>query len=266
MTSLSKNSRARAVADTTSGTILAKVEIAAPPERVFRALTTPEEIVRWWGSDDVYRTTDWVQDLRVGGRWRATGKGSDGMPFSVEGEFLEIDPPRSLVQSWKPDWDKGPVTRITYRLQAIDGGTRVTIRHDGFSDPESCSNHAQGWPRVLDWLAGYSSPAADSGEQYFLCRLLPPRPSFALDMSEAERALMQEHLVYLRAQMNAGKVLIFGPVGDPKGPWGCAIVRAKDEAAVHALERGDPTIRSNLGFSYETLPFIRAVVPSWENP
>src|SRR5262245_47193804 len=142
MTSPNKNSPARAVADTASGTVLASVEIAAPPERVFKALTTPEEIVRWWGSDSVYRTTEWVQDLRVGGRWKATGKGADGSPFSVEGEFLEIDAPRRLVHSWKPEWDGGHVTRVTYRLEPIERGTRVTVRHEGFGDrAESCRNH-----------------------------------------------------------------------------------------------------------------------------
>jgi uncharacterized protein YndB with AHSA1/START domain len=68
---MSSKSSARAIADAGSGTILATVEIAAPPERVFRALTTPDEIVRWWGSDDAYRTTGFTADLQVGGRWHA---------------------------------------------------------------------------------------------------------------------------------------------------------------------------------------------------
>ena len=79
-----KNS-ARAIADAGSGIILATAEIAAPPERVFRALTTPDEIVRWWGSDEVYHTTGWTADLRVGGRWRAEGRGADGQPFAAGG-------------------------------------------------------------------------------------------------------------------------------------------------------------------------------------
>lgn len=264
MTTVEKNSAARAVADVNGGTILATVDIAAPAERVFRALTTPEEIVRWWGSDTMYRTKEWTQDLRVGGRWRATGLGSDGVPFSVEGEFLEIDPPRALVQSWKPDWDGGHVTRITYRLDAIAGGTRVTVRHEGFADRrESCEYHAQGWTSVLDWLANYSAPAAPGGDaRYFLCRLLPPRPSFPFDMNDAERAVMQEHVVYWTGKMEAGSAVVFGPVADPKGPWGLGVIRAKDEAEVREFEAGDPAIRSNLGFRYEVLPMLQAVTRS----
>lgn len=95
---------ARAVADLTEGVVLANVEIAAAADRVFRALTDPKELVRWWGSSDTYRTEEWTADLRVGGRWRGRGRSADGKPFNVEGEFSEIDPPRTLVQSWKPDW------------------------------------------------------------------------------------------------------------------------------------------------------------------
>ena len=261
MTTLDKNSPARAIADVNTGTILASVEIAAKPERVFRAITTPDEIVRWWGSDEMYRTKEWEQDLRVGGRWRAKGLGADGVPFSVEGEFLEIDPPRTLKQSWKPDWDGGHTTQLTYRLEEIAGGTRVTVRHEGFGDRhDSCRSHAYGWEAVLRWLGSFSAPAADSGGQWFVVRLLPPRPTFAFDMSEAERAMMGEHAGYWGSMLAAGTALIFGPVADPKGPWGLGIVRAKDEAAVRAIEAGDPAIRSKQGFRYEILPMPQAVL------
>ena len=47
----------RAVADLTEGTILATVEIGAPIENVFRALTSGDEITQWWGSPKMYRVT-----------------------------------------------------------------------------------------------------------------------------------------------------------------------------------------------------------------
>jgi uncharacterized protein YndB with AHSA1/START domain len=49
MTSVAKPGAARAIADLDRSTSLAQVEIAAPPERVFTALTDPAEVVRWWG-------------------------------------------------------------------------------------------------------------------------------------------------------------------------------------------------------------------------
>ena len=85
---MSSQRSARALADVNGGIILAEVEIAAPPERVFRALTQSDEIVRWWGSPDAYRTESWTADLRVGGSWKADGRGSDGASFTVGGVFL----------------------------------------------------------------------------------------------------------------------------------------------------------------------------------
>ena len=156
MTSLKS---ARAVADVSNGILLANVEIAAPPERVFRALTS-NDITLWWGSDDTYRTTKWTGDVRAGGTWVAEGVGPDGA-FSVRGEYLEVDPPHKLVQTWRAAWDGDHTTTITYRLEPIVGGTRVTLRHEGFGDrAESCRGHGNGWERVLTWLQTYLAGSA----------------------------------------------------------------------------------------------------------
>jgi uncharacterized protein YndB with AHSA1/START domain len=150
-------SRARAVADLTAGTVLATVEIARPAERVFRALTEPRELMAWWGSPETYRAHSWTADFRVGGRWRCDGKSADGRPYSVMGEFLQIAPPRRLVQTWQYDWEEGqPETKLTYTLDEILGGTRLTVRHEGFRSQEGCASHAKGWERVLDWLVAYT--------------------------------------------------------------------------------------------------------------
>src|SRR5262245_24888501 len=89
---------ARAVADVVDGLIVASVEIARPPERVFQALSTPE-ITEWWVNPGVFDTREWSGDVRVGGRWSASGI-ARGAPYTLEGEFLEVDPPRKLVQTW----------------------------------------------------------------------------------------------------------------------------------------------------------------------
>jgi uncharacterized protein YndB with AHSA1/START domain len=252
---------ARAIADVETGTILARVEIAAPPERVFRALTT-DDITQWWGSPDTYRTTAFTGDVRPGGRWRSDGIGADGKPFSVEGEFREVDPPRKLVQTWKAAWDGGNETTITYRLEPIAGGTLLTLRHEGFGDRvESCRGHGEGWERVFGWLARYLASASTRDEaSYFFCRLIAPRPTFAMDMNAAEAEMMREHAGYWKGLLDKGEVVVFGPVGDPKGPWGLGVVRAANEAAVNTLRDGDPAIRSGRGFHYEILPMLKAVV------
>lgn len=254
----SNSSHARSVADTTQGTILARIDIAVPPERVFRALTTAE-LANWWGSADMYRVTSFEIDLQPGGQWRSDGVGADGTPFHVSGTVLELDPPRKLVQTWQPSWATDePPTTVSYLLEAIETGTRVTLRHSGFGErAASCESHANGWERVLSWLASYVAPQPQL--RFFLCRLLPSRPSFMQDMSAAEREVMQAHAAYWRNKLSEGHVIAFGPVADPAGGWGVGIVAVRDEAELHEFQREDPAIQSNIGLRYEVLPMVAAV-------
>jgi hypothetical protein len=55
---------------------------------------------------------------------------------------------------------------------------------------------------------------------FFFCRLIPPRASFMVDMTPAEREVMQQHAAYWRVLLAEGKAIAFGPVADPKGAWG----------------------------------------------
>ena len=91
---------------------------------------------------------------------------------------------------------------------------------------------------------------------HFLLKLRPPRTSFISDMTEAEAGLMSEHAAYLRT---AQGVLLFGPVVDPAGAWGLAVVSVQDEDAARAITAKDPLIRANTGSSYEILPMVSAV-------
>jgi uncharacterized protein YciI len=95
---------------------------------------------------------------------------------------------------------------------------------------------------------------------HFLCKLLPPRPTFALDMSEAERAAMGAHVAYWTGLAERGTALIFGPVLDPAGPWGMGVIAAEDLAAVQALTAADPAIQAEIGLRYEILPMMTAVL------
>lgn len=244
---------ARSIADVTQGDILAQVEVAAPPERVFRALTT-EELTKWWGADELYRTTRFTMDPQPGGYWRTDGVGADGTAFHVQGEVLEIDPPRRLVQTWHSSWDTA--TTVTYTLEPIEGGTRLTVRHTGFRGrPQSCESHGNGWERVIGWLEAYLKPS--TARRVFLCRLMPPRSTFMQDMSEAERAIMQAHAGYWHRKLAEGVAIAFGPVADPSGGWGLGLVEVRDEMELNELQAGDPAVKAGLGFRYETLPVLR---------
>jgi uncharacterized protein YndB with AHSA1/START domain len=248
---------AMAVADTSEGIVLARVDIMAPPERVWNAITT-NELTKWWGSPDMYSTTKHTIDLRVGGAWKSEGAGADGSAFDVSGEVIEVDAPKRLVQTWKPSWETGPATKVTWTLEAIDGGTRVTVRHTGFTDPRACGDHASGWERVLGWLVGHHA-ATQSDVRHFLVRLVAPRPTFMQDMTTDERDMMIAHGAYWRARLAAGEVVVFGPVADPAGGWGLGVVKAADESAVRAFEAADPAISANRGFRYDVLPMVQAI-------
>lgn len=142
---------ARGVADLSRGVILAAVEIEAPTERVFVALTTSEQTA-WCGAPDNYRITSFAADLRRGGAWRADGVSADGEPFVVRGEILEVEPPHRLAQTcvhWRTDL----TTTVRYQIDAVAGGSRVTVCHEGFGDrTRFCDDHVVGWERTLGWL------------------------------------------------------------------------------------------------------------------
>lgn len=84
--------------------VVVKLFIAAPPARVFQAITDPKQLIQWWGQKGVFRATDSKSDFRVGGKWSIEGIGPNGGPFHMEGEYLEVDPPRLLVQSRRADF------------------------------------------------------------------------------------------------------------------------------------------------------------------
>jgi uncharacterized protein YciI len=91
-------------------------------------------------------------------------------------------------------------------------------------------------------------------------RLIPPRPTFPVDMTEHERRVMQEHVVYWTGHAQAGTVIAFGPVADPKGAWGVAIVEVDDEPTIKKLTDEDPAMRGAIGMRYEILPMPQLVL------
>jgi uncharacterized protein len=96
----------------------------------------------------------------------------------------------------------------------------------------------------------------------FVYRLIGPRPTFAVDMDDEERATMGEHAAYWNRLMADGRVVAFGPVNDPAGSYGLAIVLAEDVSEVEALRAGDPAITSPHGLRAEIAPMFGLVTPT----
>ena len=99
---------------------------------------------------------------------------------------------------------------------------------------------------------------------YFLSQLIPPRPTFPLDMSEAERAVMLAHQDYWLPQLNAGLVIVMGPVADPAGAYGVMISHAPSLAMLEGWQAEDPAILAGLNFKYLNFPMPMARVAPTE--
>jgi uncharacterized protein YndB with AHSA1/START domain len=144
-------------AKTLTGTIVREIDIKAPAAKIFAAITDPEQITAWWGTEDTYRCERMDQDFRVGGAWRTVGHGKDGKAFAVEGVYRVIDPPRLLEYTWRHDWGERPSdeTIVRFELSERDGVTHLRVVHMGFADLDVDDGHGDGWTRVLGWLRDY---------------------------------------------------------------------------------------------------------------
>jgi len=81
----------------------------------------------------------------------------------------------------------------------------------------------------------------------FVIRLVAPRPTFALDMNDEERAVMVAHAAYWQPQIEAGNMVVFGPVLDSTGSWGLAVVEAETEDELRSFAAQDPVITTGTG-------------------
>jgi uncharacterized protein YndB with AHSA1/START domain len=148
--------------------VIAEIFIAAPPARVFQAISDPAQLPKWWGQTGLYRVTQSTMDIRPGGKWRSDGVGADGKTFYVEGEYLEVDPPRLLVHTWIGSYSGPEKTIVRWELipHSVHGlapsgprksgtGTLVRVRQEGFASVESTTSHGEGWKKVLGWLEAF---------------------------------------------------------------------------------------------------------------
>lgn len=132
--------------------IVSEIHIAAPPERVFQALTDPRQVVQWWGQSGVYLCTEFQSDMRLGGKWHSAGVDGRGNRFNIFGEYLKIDPPRLLVYTWVASWTGDVKTTVRWDLEPREQGTLVRIRHSGLASHPEAAQSYKGWPRMLGWL------------------------------------------------------------------------------------------------------------------
>ena len=140
----------------------------APRERVWKALTEPERVKRWWGPKP-YTAPVIKIDLRVGGKYLYCMRSPEGEDFWNTGVYREIVPMEKLVVSDSFADEHGnqvPATyygmsaefpmelELTTTLEDIGGGkTRLTLRHAGIPAGEMMEMTEAGWNTSLDKLA-----------------------------------------------------------------------------------------------------------------
>jgi uncharacterized protein YndB with AHSA1/START domain len=108
--------------------------LSHPPEKVWRALTQPEHVRRWF-PDNI------EGDFEPGGKLRFF---SDNHDFDFDGEVLAFEPPRVLEIRWGTD-------RLRFELQPDGTGTLLTMT-DTFDELGKAARDGAGWHECLDWF------------------------------------------------------------------------------------------------------------------
>jgi uncharacterized protein YndB with AHSA1/START domain len=142
------------------------IEIQAPPERVWRALTNAKELATWF-------QVSIEGDIAPGNEvWMTSmSKGYAGVRFRVL--FVEMTPPKRFVWQWHPgavdpnvDYSSEPRTTVTFTLEPSGRGTRVSLAETGFNEVSLArrakvfGDNSQGWTTVLVWLSNYAEASA----------------------------------------------------------------------------------------------------------
>jgi uncharacterized protein YndB with AHSA1/START domain len=128
--------------------------LPVPPARVWAALTQPDQLSAWFG-------TQATIDLRPGGEVIFTWDGSTGPRGTNRGVIEAVEPPNRFAFRWQSSPDNVPLTRVEFTLQPHAEGTRLRLLESGFASlpPEPRGGlherNTSGWQRELGELAQY---------------------------------------------------------------------------------------------------------------
>jgi uncharacterized protein YndB with AHSA1/START domain len=133
-----------------------EIYIKTTPERLWQAITDPEMRAKYTFGVGVF--SDWTPGSRyegIPGQLGPQSPDGDRWPPIVEGENLEVDPPRRLVQSFRALWSddvKGEGTsRVTWEIERIEDSCRLVVTHDQLREGANDELYG-GWPMVLSGL------------------------------------------------------------------------------------------------------------------
>ena len=120
--------------------------IKTTPERLWEAITDPDLRAKY--SFGVQTSSDWAP----GSAYTAS---VPGVIDIAEGENLEVDPPRRLVQTfnalWSDDVKTAGTSRVTWDIEPVGTSCRLRVTHDQLGDDASSELYG-GWPMILSGL------------------------------------------------------------------------------------------------------------------
>jgi uncharacterized protein YndB with AHSA1/START domain len=128
----------------------ANVDIAAPPDRVWQAMTDPDQVAEYMMGSRVESDYQVGSPITWSGEW-------EGRPYQDKGEVLEAEPGRVLeVTHYSPMTGADDVPenyhRVRYELTVSGGGTAVALTQDGCATEEQARTFSQNWQGMLDGL------------------------------------------------------------------------------------------------------------------
>jgi uncharacterized protein YndB with AHSA1/START domain len=135
-------------------TLVVRRVIAASPERLFEAWTTPAQFRAWWGPRGV-RCIHAEIDPRVGGSYRIGNRLPGGEVLWIVGEFLEVAPGQRLVFTWRREPESAPTEHVTVRFEPRGAATEVIVVHERIASDGVRDEHEQGWLGCLAGLEAY---------------------------------------------------------------------------------------------------------------
>lgn len=138
-------------------TIVQEITINATADRIFDALTDPDELLEWWGIEGQFRLMRALCDVRTGGKWtmRLIGESEDEQRESiVHGVYRTVVPPNLLEYTWIREEEGHPETVVRWELQQYGKSTHVRVTHSGLTTPRLRDRNS-GWVFIVQLLKDY---------------------------------------------------------------------------------------------------------------
>ena len=123
----------------------------AEPGFVFKALTHPDLIKKWFGPHG-YSCPVVDIDLRVGGSYHIEMKPPEGEIVKLGGGYKIVDPPNALEYTWQWDEPEAKQNRVKVQFNPSGNGTEVFVEQGEFANTESKKGHEEGWLASFDRL------------------------------------------------------------------------------------------------------------------